>query len=175
MARTVAPALTSASPTAASVPPCGIETSSAAPSNARSGTAIASATGATALAAFALQPDTRTLHIETSRTMASGAAREITNIGSAAGWSARSTNGSRAMIFGAASNSSALHQAPAPATAKAGTRPRSPLDSDTASTTLAAPIWATNGTVKPKWKRALSRMWASPADRSACTENGACT
>ena len=72
--------------------------------------------------------------------MASGAARETTNTGSAAGWSARSTNGSRAMIFGAASNSSALHQAPPPATAKAGTRPRSPLDSDTASTTPAAPI-----------------------------------
>ena len=45
----------------------------------------------------------------------------------------------------------------------------------TASTTLAAPICGTNGTVKPKWKRAESRISASPAERSACTENGACT
>jgi len=72
--------------------------------------------------------------------MASGAARETTNTGTAAGWSARSTKGSRAMILGAVSNSSALHHAPAPAMAKAGTRPRSPLDSDTAATTLAAPM-----------------------------------
>jgi len=62
-----------------------------------------------------------------------------------------------------------------PAMPKAGTRPRSPLDSDTAATTLAAPAWGTNGTVKPKWKRAESRINASPADRSACTANGACT
>ena len=87
-----------------------------------------SASGASACAAAALQPATRTLHISTSVTMASGAAREITNTGRAAGWSARSTNGSRAMIFGAVSNSSALHQAPAPAVAKAGTRPRSPFE-----------------------------------------------
>ena len=32
-----------------------------------------------------------------------------------------------------------------------------------------------NGTVKPKWKRALSRIAASPADRSAWTEKGAWT
>ena len=37
------------------------------------------------------------------------------------------------------------------------------------------PYARTNGTVKPKWKRAESRISASPADRSACTENGACT
>ena len=79
------------------------------------------------------------------------------------------------MIFGAASNSSALHHAPTPVIAKAGTSPRSPLESETAATTLAAPICGTNGTVKPKWKRAESRIAASPADRSACTENGACT
>ena len=46
------------------------------------------------------------------------------------------------MILGAASNSSALHQAPAAGTAKAGTRPRSPFDVDTAATTAAAPICA---------------------------------
>ena len=33
----------------------------------------------------------------------------------------------------------------------------------------------TNGTVKPKWNRAESRISASPAERSACTENGAWT
>src|SRR4029077_655365 len=76
------------------------------------------------------------------------------------------------MIFGAASNSSAAHQGPAPAVAKAGTSPRSPLDPDTAATTLDAPACGTNGTVKPKWKRGESRIMASPADRSACTENG---
>ena len=43
------------------------------------------------------------------------------------------------MIFGALSNSSAAHQGPAPAVAKAGMRPRSPRDSETASTTLDAP------------------------------------
>ena len=90
------------------------------------------------------------LQTSTSVTMASSAMRENTNTGSAAGWSARSTNGRRAMILGALSNSSAFHQAPAPGTAKAGTRPRSPLESDTAATTAEAPIWATNGTVKPK-------------------------
>jgi hypothetical protein len=52
--------------------------------------------------------------------------------------------------FGALSNSSAFHQAPAPGVATAGTRPRSPAESDTAATTAAAPIWATNGTVNPK-------------------------
>ena len=42
--------------------------------------------------------------------------------------------------------------------ASAGTRPRSPFDSETASTTPAAPICGTKGTVKPKWKRAESRI-----------------
>ena len=167
--------MTRVSAMAAKVCSCGTEMSSAAPSKARSGTAITSASAASARAGPAPQPATRTLHISTSFTIASGAPRATTNTGSAAGWSARSTNGSRAMIFGALANSSAVHQALAPAAANAGTSPRSPFDSETASTTPAAPRWATNGTVKPKWKRALSRMCASPAERSAWTENGACT
>ena len=57
----------------------------------------------------------------------------------------------------------------------AGTRPISPREAATAATTPLAPMCVTNGTVKPKWKRALSRIAASPADKSACTENGACT
>src|ERR1700728_2562329 len=105
----------------------------------------------------ALQPDTRMLQTSVSVTMASAATREITKTGRPAGWLARSTNGSRAMIFGAVSNSSAVHHGPAPAVAKAGTRPRSPVEAVTAWTTLAAPIWGTNGTVKPKWNRAESR------------------
>ncbi len=132
------------------LPPCGTEISSAAPSKARSGTAMTSARAASACAAAVLQPATRTLQTSTSLTMASGAARETTNTGSAAGWSARSTKGSRAMIFGAVSNSSAFHHAPAPAVANAGTSPRSPFELETAATTLAAPICGTNGTVKPK-------------------------
>jgi hypothetical protein len=71
------------------------------------------------------------------------------------------------MILGAESNSSALHHAPLPAVVKAGTSPRSPFEPETAATTLAAPMCGTNGTVKPKWKRAESRIAASPADRSA--------
>ncbi len=90
------------------------------------------------------------LHTAASVAMASGATLERTNTGKAAGWSGRSTKGKRAMILGAASNSSALHQAPAEATSKAGTRPRSPLDADTAATTPAAPMWGTKGTVNPK-------------------------
>src|SRR5262249_20187607 len=139
------------------------------------GTAMTSAKGPIACAAAVLQPATRTLQVSTSRTIASGAARETTNTGTAAGWSARSTNGNRAMILAAVSNSSALHQAPAPAVAKAGPGRRSPLEPATAATTLAAPICGTNGTVKPKWKRAESRIAASPVERSACTENGAWT
>ena len=78
------------------------ETSRAAPSKARSGTAIASVTSPARLSTeAALQPDTRTLHTSVSVTMASAATREMTNTGKPAGWSARSTNGSRAMIFGA--------------------------------------------------------------------------
>ena len=80
------------------------------------------------------------------------------------------------MIFGAALEfQRRVHQGPAPAVAKAGTSPRSPFDAVTAWTTLAAPMCGTNGAVKPKWKRADSRISASPADRSACTANGACT
>ncbi len=105
-----------------------------------------------ALADATRQPATRMLHTSVSVTMASAAARDTTNTGIAAGWLCRSTNGRRAMIFGAAANSSAAHHGPEPATAKAGTRPRSPFNSVTASTTLAAPICGTNGTVKPKWK-----------------------
>ncbi len=40
------------------------------------------------------------------------------------------------MIFGAVSNSRVVHHGPAPAMAKAGTRPRSPFDAVTAWTTL---------------------------------------
>ena len=49
--------------------------------------------------------------------------------------------------------------------AKAGTSPRSPREAETAATTPAAPMCGTNGTVKPKWKRAESRIAASPADK----------
>ncbi len=42
------------------------------------------------------------------------------------------------MIFGASGRSSALHQAPLPATAVAGTRPRSPFEAATAATTASA-------------------------------------
>src|SRR5205085_11434215 len=85
------------------------EANSAAPSKAVSGTATISASGDRARAISAFQPDTRTLHISTSVTMALSATRETTNTGSAAGWSARSTNGSRAMIFGAPWGSRAIH------------------------------------------------------------------
>ena len=44
-----------------------------------------------------------------------------------------------------------------------------------ASTAASALKCGTNGTVKPKWKRAESRIAESPSDRSACIENGACT
>ena len=71
-----------------------------------------------ASAAPALQPETRTLQTAASVAMASAATRDSTKTGRAAGWSARSTKGRRAMILGAASNSSALHQAPALATGK---------------------------------------------------------
>src|SRR5688500_19357478 len=104
------------------LPPCGTDTSSAAPSKALSGTVNTSASAATACAAVALQPATRTLQTSTSLTIVSAATRETTNTGTAAGWSGRSTKGSRAMTLGAASNSSALHQAPAPAVVKAGTK-----------------------------------------------------
>src|SRR6202022_1160555 len=103
-----------------------IEISSAAPSKAVSGTATISASGDSARATSAFHPDTRTLHISTSVTMALSETREITNTGSAAGWSARSTNGSRAMIFGALAASSAIHQGVRLEVAE--TRARSPLD-----------------------------------------------
>src|SRR5581483_4987130 len=115
-------------------------------SKARSGTAMTSASAATALTPAAVQPDTRMLQTSVSVTMASAEARDTTKTGNAAGWSARSTNGSRAMIFGAALNSSAVHHGPAPAVAKAGTSPRSPFDAETAATTFAAPACGTNGT-----------------------------
>src|SRR5262245_26548090 len=108
-----------------------------------------SAIAASAFAGPAPQPETRTLQTAASVAMASGATRQITNTGKAAGWLGRSTKGRRAMILGAESNSSALHQAPAAGISKAGTRPRSPLEADTAATTPAAPMWGTNGTVKP--------------------------
>src|SRR5262249_52929274 len=120
------------------------------PSKARSGTAMASASPARLSTDGALQPETRILHTSVSVTMASAATREITKTGNPAGWSARSTKGRRAMILGAVSNSNAVHHGTAPAIANAATKPRSPVDSVTASTTLAAPTCGTNGTVKPK-------------------------
>ncbi len=77
--------LTSVSMTLSMCPPCGTETSSAAPSKARSGTAITSASAPSACAAAVLQPATRTLQTSTSFTMASAAAREMTKTGAAAG------------------------------------------------------------------------------------------
>src|SRR6185295_485426 len=102
-------------------------------------TAMISAKAAAAAAAGAPQPETRTLQVSTSVTMVSAAARDTTNTFSGAGWSGRSMNGSRAMIFGALVNSSAVHHAPPWLVAQAGTSARSPLDSDTALSTIPAP------------------------------------
>src|SRR5271154_5781678 len=124
------------------------DTSSAAPSKAVSGAATISASGDSARAISAFQPDTRTLHISTSVTMALSATRDTTNTGRAAGWSDRSTNGSRAMIFGAPSASSAIHQGVRPDVAD--TSARSPFDLATASTAAGALKCETKGTVKPK-------------------------
>src|ERR1700756_165442 len=118
-----------------------IDTSSAAPSKAVSGTAKISASGDSARAISAFQPETRTLQVSTSVTLASSATRETTNTGSAAGWSARSTKGSRAMIFGAPSASSVVHQGVRLVTAD--TSARSPLDFATASTAAEAEKCAT--------------------------------
>src|SRR5512141_3256050 len=85
------------------------ETSSAAPSKAVSGTATISASGDSARAISAFQPDTRPLHISTAVTLALSATRATTTSGSASGWSARSRNGSRALIFGAPAAASAIH------------------------------------------------------------------
>ena len=68
-----------------SVFPSGTERRSAAPSKAPSGTATTSASGETARAAAALQPDTFTLKTSTSFTIASAAGQEIPNTGSDAG------------------------------------------------------------------------------------------
>ena len=62
-----------------------IDTSRAAPSKAVSGTATISASGDSARAISAFQPETRMLHISTSVTMALSATRDITNTGNAAG------------------------------------------------------------------------------------------
>ena len=43
------------------------------------------------------------------------------------------------------------------------------------ATTVSGPGCGTSGTVKPKWKRAESRIRASPAEKSAWAEKGACT
>ncbi len=67
------------------MPPRSTETSKAAPSKARSGTAMTSASAATALTAAALQPETRMLQTSVSVTMASAATRETTKTGMAAG------------------------------------------------------------------------------------------
>src|SRR5262249_30333525 len=109
----------------------------------------------------------------TSLTMALSATRDTTNTGSAAGWSARSTKGNRAMIFDAPECSSMSHQGVRLEIAE--TRARSPFDFATTSTAAAALKCATKGTVKQKWNRAESRIADSPMDTSACTENGACT
>ncbi|MFK4678559.1 hypothetical protein ABIF39_000316 [Bradyrhizobium diazoefficiens] len=112
------------------------ETSSAAPSKAVSGTATMSASGDSARAISAFHPETRTLKVSTSVTRALSATREIANTGSAAGWSARSTKGSRAMIFGAPSASSSSHHGVRLEVAE--TSARSPLDFATASTAACA-------------------------------------
>src|SRR4029077_3763345 len=112
------------------------DTRSAAPSKAVSGTATISASGDSARAVLAFQPETRMLHISTSVTMAWSATRETTNTGNAAGWSARSTNGSRAMIFGAPSASSAIHHGERLEVAE--TSARSPFDLATPSTAAGA-------------------------------------
>src|SRR6478736_6204646 len=113
-----------------------IDTRRAAPSKAVSGTATISASGASARAISAFQPETRTLQVSTSVTMALSATRETTNTGSAAGWSARSRNGHRAMIFGAPSASSPIHHGVRLEVAE--TSARSPLDLATASTAAGA-------------------------------------
>src|SRR5205807_6937163 len=88
--------------------------------------------GDSARATSAFHPETRTLHISTSVTMALSATRDTTNTGNAAGWSARSMNGSRAMIFGAPDGSSAIHHGARLEVAE--TSARSPFDFATAST-----------------------------------------
>src|SRR4051812_19999723 len=103
-----------------------IDTRRAAPSKAVSDTATISASGDSARAISAFQPDTRTLQVSTSVTMALSATRETTNTGIAAGWSARSRNGSRAIILGAPLASSAIHHGVR--LRVAGTSARSPFD-----------------------------------------------
>ena len=123
----------------------------------------------------ALQPDTRTLHTSTSVTMASGAARD------------RRKTGTRGRMVGALDEGQPrddlgrgveFERVPPGAGARhreGRHQPEVALGFGDRGHHGAAPICATNGTVKPKWKRAESRIRASPADRSACTENGACT
>src|SRR6201995_2238537 len=101
-----------------------------------SGTATISASGDKARVISAFQPETRTLHISTSVTMALSATRDTTNTGNAAGWSARSTNGSGAMIFGAPLASSAIHHGVRLEVAE--TSARSPFEEATASTAAVA-------------------------------------
>ncbi len=113
-----------------------IDTRSAAPSKAVSGTATISAKGDSARAVSAFHPETRTLQVSTSVTMALSATRDTTNTGSAAGWSARSTKGSRAVILGAPLASSVIHQGVR--LEVADTSARSPFDLATASTAAEA-------------------------------------
>src|ERR1700747_2517281 len=77
------------------------------------------------------------------------------------------------MIFGAPLASSAVHHGVRLETAE--TSARSPLDLATASTAAVGLKCATYGTVKPKWKRAESRIAGSLTETSACTANGAWT
>ena len=55
------------------------------------------------------------------------------------------------------------------ATTEAMRMPRSPGERLTAAMTPAAPLCGTYGTVKPKWKRAESRIGGSPPETSTWT------
>ena len=75
----------------------------------------------------------------TSRAAPSTNGFEITNTGMPAGWSARSTKGNRAMIFGASGGASFVHQAPAPGPPSTANMPRSPTESRDRADHLAGP------------------------------------
>ncbi len=69
---------------------------------------------------------------------------------------------------------SRVHQASVRGPPSSANMPRSPVDPATASITSTALKCGTQGTVKPKWNRAESRMAASPRETSTCTLYGAC-
>src|SRR5262249_18277406 len=83
--RTVVPALTKAALIDSRLVSLGKVTSRAAPSKARSGTAMKSVSADSAFAGPTPQPETRTLHTAASVAIASAATRESTNTGKAAG------------------------------------------------------------------------------------------